>query len=122
MVSVGVDTHYNGVTLSFDASTLNDDGIRMVVAKTIKQINDARLSNNAPDNDICVVDSRYITVSVDSDTHCAVCTAPYLMIRIKRVSGHGPPRATVEEEGCSTPSALTQQLCDAANAVLARPS
>ena len=56
MVSVGIDMHDEGVTLSFDASSLNDDGVRMVIRKTLCQINDGLLAKHESGTDMCVVD------------------------------------------------------------------
>lgn len=110
--------HDDGVTLSFDASSLNDDGVNMVIRTTLRQINDSLLAKHESGTDMCVVDPRSVSASVDPDTRTVVCTAPFLSIRIKREPGNGPPRARVVEEGRSTPSELAQALCNATNDVL----
>ena len=122
MVSVEIDMHGDGVTLSFDASSLNDEGISMVIRKTLRQINDGLLAKHESGTDMCVVDPRSISASIDPDTRDVVCTAPFLSMRIKREPGNGPPRARVVEEGRSTPpSELAQALCSAANGVPGSP-
>ena len=118
MVGVRVSMADDGVTFSFDASNLNDHGIRTAIREAVNTINEKLVSDNVSGTDLRIICPRSLTVSVDPDTFDAVCTAPYLTVRIRREPSIGPPRMTVHEEGRSTPSALAQGLHNAANEVL----
>tara|TARA_B110001450_G_scaffold236951_2_gene242823 strand:+ start:6936 stop:7325 length:390 start_codon:yes stop_codon:yes gene_type:complete len=112
MVSVNVEMDTVGVRLTFDASDLNDTGIKQTVVKTIKRVKHTLI--DASKN--CVLNCMAITVIVNPKTRHVTCSIPYIEIRLKTsyVPGVVPLFRVVDDETTTDPE-MANKVCSAMN-------
>ena len=111
-----------GVRFTFDASDLNDDGIKQAVVKTFGMVQRTLLKSS----DVCnnhALNSKGITVYMDPETHRVECTVPYMEIRVqmKHVPGVAPHARVVREQTTADPE-MADLVCSALNKSLTSTS
>ncbi len=117
MVSVNVQMNDTGVRFTFDASDLNESGIKQAVAGAFKTIQDS-LIDQADLNNMRVLNPKGTTVHVDPNTKRATCTVPFMDICVQmQYVPEGTSRAVVMEDTTADPE-LANRLCDGFNKVL----
>lgn len=122
MVSVNVEMNEMGVRFTFDASDLNEDGIKQTVAKTFGKIQRTLLKRSDVRN-MRALNSTGITVYLDPETRHVECSVPYMEIRVKMKHVPGVhPHARVVPEETTADAGMAKRLCDAANMALTSTS
>lgn len=117
MVSVDVEMNDMGVRFTFDASNLNESGIKQAVAGAFKSIQDS-LINKGDLNNMRVLNPKGTTVHLDQDTKRAMCTIPFIDIHVqKQHVPEGTSRAVVVEDTTTDPE-LANRICDGFNNIL----
>ena len=75
-----VRRHADHVSLEFDASQLNDDGIKQTVCQTFKKTNQ-HLINSAQDlTNFVALDKEQVKVHLDTDSRIVTCTIGYINV------------------------------------------
>ena len=99
------------VALTFDATDLNEAGIRQAVAQTLNQVQ-SKLLRKTP---LMVLDQSTIDVRVAAS--CVAATCKYYAVEVRFQAGDGNPRVEMEAaEGMS--AELREKICAAAEAVV----
>ena len=122
MVNVNVDMNDFGVRFAFDASDLNDAGIKQAVAKTFGLVQRTLIGQSDVSN-TRALNPKGITVYVDPETRLVECNVPYMEIRVQmqHVPGVAPHARIVHQQTNADPE-MTEAVCSALNTSLTSTS
>ena len=121
MLSVNLVMNDTGVRFTFDASELNESGIKQAVAGAFKTIQDS-LIDQAELKNMRVLNPKSTTVHLDRDTKRATCTVPFMDIRVQMQHVPEGTSRVVVMEGTTADPELTNRVCEGMNEVLTSTS
>lgn len=115
MVSVGVEMNESGVRFTFDASDLNEDGIKQAVSHTFGAVQRA-LAKRSELRNMRMLNPTGVTVSLDPESRFVECNVPYVEIRVqtKHVPGVALHARVVHAQTTTDPE-MTERVCCALN-------
>ena len=122
MVTVNVEMNEMGVRFTFDATDLNEDGIKQAVSKTFAAVQ-RTLMRRSDVRNMCALNPKGVTVYIDPETRHVECNVPYIEIQIQMEHVPGvTPRAHVVPEQTTADPEMTERVCSALNKFLTSTS